>query len=135
MQSLKAKAYSLLAKQAYFSKQLRKKLLEKEYPPEEVDALIEELSKRGWLNDEELATRFVQRQREKGYGARMIAKKLFDKAGPIDVPIDDSKEAALALIEKKYSSKEEHKVVAALMRRGYSYDLIKSLLHTIRKTR
>lgn len=135
MQSLKAKAYSLLARQAYFSKQLRKKLLEKEYPPGEIDTLIEELTKRGWLNDEELAVRFVQRQREKGYGARMIAQKLFEKAGPVDVPIEDSKEAALALIEKKYKSKEEHKVVAALMRRGYSYDLIKSLLQSIRKPR
>ena len=54
MESIKAKAFALLAKRAYFSKQLRLKLSEKGYPQNEIDPLIEELTKRGWLNDSEL---------------------------------------------------------------------------------
>jgi len=44
MVSIKAKAFALLAKKAYFSKQLRKKLLEKGYPGDEVEGLIKEFT-------------------------------------------------------------------------------------------
>lgn len=134
MQSIKAKAFSLLAKRAYFSKELERKLLEKGYPHQEIATLLQELREKGWLNDEELANRFVERCREKGYGARMIAFKLREKAGEVAIPIEESKEAALQLIQKKYRRdlpEKRDKVIAALLRRGFSYDLIKTLLKDI----
>jgi len=125
MQSIKAKAYSLLAKRSYFAKELKQKLLEKGYKPADIDSLISELIKQGWLNDEELASRFVKREGEKGYGARVILQKLRAKAGELSVDIAGGD--IHSLIEKKYIHKlpqEREKVIAALLRRGFSYDLI-----------
>ncbi len=136
MQSIKAKAFSLLAKKAYFSKELERKLREKDYPINEILPILKELKAQGWLNDEDLAARYVERLKAKGYGRRVIALKLREKAGPIEVSIEESEDAALALIEKKYRRdlpEKKEKVIAALMRRGFSYELIKNLLENIRK--
>ena len=136
MQSIKEKAFSLLAKRAYFSKQLKEKLRIKGYPEEDITSLLQELKKRGWLNDEELAKRFVENQRQKGYGARFIAMKLREKAGVIDISISESEEAVLHLVKKRYLSKlpeKRHLVVSALLRRGISYELINKVLSRISK--
>jgi regulatory protein len=135
MDSIKAKAFALLARKGYFSKELRKKLLEKGYPDEEISPLIQELTKRGWLNDQERANRFVESQRQKGYGAKMIALKLREKAGPIEVDLGESEEELVALIQKRYLSKlseKREKVIQALLRRGFSYDLICKALRSLK---
>lgn len=131
MESIKSKAFALLARKAYFSKQLRKKLSEKGYPEEEIEPLMKELTQRGWLNDQELGARYVEQQRQKGYGAKMIALKLREKAGYLDIAIGDEEETLKALIKKKYLSKlaeKREKVIQALLRRGYSYELISKVL-------
>lgn len=133
MDTIKHKAFSLLAKKSYFSKELEKKLLEKGFSIEEIQKLIIDLKSQGWLNDEELAERFVERQKSRGYGAKVIAHKLREKAG-FSCEIAESKETALNLIKKKYLKDLPHKknkVIAALLRRGYSYDLIKTVLGDI----
>ena len=125
-----------MAKKAYFSKELDRKLREKGYPEKEILPLLKELKAQGWLNDEDLASRYIERLKAKGYGPRVIALKLREKAGPMEVSIEESKDAALALIEKKYRRdlpEKKEKVIAALMRRGFSYELIKNLLENIRK--
>jgi SOS response regulatory protein OraA/RecX len=128
MQSIKAKAFSLLAKKSYFSKELKKKLLEKKYPEGEIDALLEALRAQGWINDRELAERFAQRQRDKGYGRRVIAQKLKEKAGELELDLPDpSREELTELIERRYGKKlpqERERVIRSLLRRGFSYDLI-----------
>ena len=134
LQPIKAKAFYLLAKKSYFSKELERKLQGIGYPAKEITLLLKELQHEGWLNDAELASRFVERQKAKGYGPRMIALKLREKAGPMDIPIEESKDAARAFIEKKYRRdlpEKREKVIAALLRRGFSYDLIKTLLEDI----
>lgn len=135
MDALKTKAFSLLAKRSYFSRELGKKLLDKGFSEDRVESLLDLLKKQGWLNDEELAARFVKRQKAKGYGAKLIAHKLREKAGEkILLEISDSKEDALNLIKKKYQKDlpyKKNKVIAALLRRGYSYELIKTLLEDI----
>lgn len=131
MESIKAKAFALLARKAYFSKQLRQKLLEKGYPKGEIEDLIAEFIRRGWLNDQELASRYVEQQRQKGYGARRIALQLREKAGQVDVQLGESEEVLVALIQKKYLGKlaeNRGKVIQALLRRGFSYDLICKVL-------
>ncbi|NGX58948.1 MAG: Regulatory protein RecX [Chlamydiae bacterium] len=65
MQSIKAKAFSLLAKKAYFSKELDRKLREKDYPINEILPLLKELKEQGWLNDEDLTARYVERLKAK----------------------------------------------------------------------
>ncbi len=132
MQSIKAKAFSLLAKKSYFTKELRQKLLEKGYSASEIAGLTSELTDQGWLNDQELAARFVKVQQEKGYGARVILHKLRQKAGDLSIAISDGE--IESLIERKYKRKlpeQREKVIAALLRRGFSYDLINKALTTI----
>lgn len=137
MMPIKAKAFSLLAKRSYFTKELKQKLSEKGYSQTEIENLIQELTKQGWLNDQDLALRYSEKLRARGYGARVIAQKIYQKAGELDLPLEeDSKEAVLHLIHKKYRNnlpKKRNKVIAALMRRGFSYELIKTLLESIEK--
>lgn len=131
MVSIRSKAFSLLSRRAYFSKQLTRKLKEKGYPEEEIKDLIADFTKRGWLNDDELAKRFVERQTEKGYGPRVILMKLREKAGEIALEVDPSEGALRTLIKKKYARdlpEKRNKVIAALMRRGHPYDVITRLI-------
>lgn len=126
MDAVKKKAYSLLARKAYFSKQLKAKLLEKGFPSKDVDFVIADLIDKGWLNDGELASRFIEKEKKKGYGARVIAQKLKEKAGFVPSGIEESREAIEALVAKKYAKKLPEKrmqVIGALMRRGVPYDL------------
>ncbi|MBS0629798.1 MAG: regulatory protein RecX [Verrucomicrobia bacterium] len=133
MKSTKTKAFALLARKGYFSKQLRQKLTEKGYPEDEIEAVIAELTRRGWLNDQELANRYVEQQKQKGYGAKRIALQLREKAGQVEVDLGESEEALRDLIQKRYLSKlavSRDKVIQALLRRGFSYDLIVRVLQT-----
>ena len=133
MSPVKKKAISLLARRAYFSKQLKNKLLEKGYPLGEVEPLMVELTQQGWLNDEEMAKRFIEREKQKGYGAKMIALKLKEKGDFLKVAIEESKEAVRDLVAKRYLKQlpdRRPQVIAALMRRGLPYELILEVLET-----
>ena len=132
MQSIKAKASSLLARRSYFSKELKTKLLEKGYPQDEIKNLLAELTKRGWLNDQELAKRYCERLQQRGYGPRLITLKLREKAGSLDIePLEESEEAVLSLIRKRYMPIQRDKVFRALLRRGFSFELINKALARI----
>jgi len=131
MQSVKAKAFSLLARKSYFSKELSGKLREKGYLEKEISALIKELQKQGWLNDQELANRYVEQQKRKGYGSKVIAYKLREKAGEIAMLSEDSEDTLKAFIERRYLKdlpEKRTKVINALLRRGFSYELIDRVL-------
>lgn len=133
---LKEKAFSLLARKNYFTRELKTKLLEKGYPENEIKDLLEELKKGGLLNDQELAERFINTQKEKGYGARWIERKLIEKAGRLSLSISESEEAVRKLVKKRYLKKLPEKrpqVISALLRRGISYELILKVLNTIRE--
>lgn len=131
MQSIRNKAFFLLSKRDYFSKELERKLKEKGYPQEEIAELLADLTKRGWLKDEELALRFCKRQKEKGYGPRVIAMKLREKSGLSMEPQEESLEIVENLIQRKYRNKPRDKIYAALLRRGFSCDLINKALENI----
>lgn len=136
-QSIQTKAYACLARRALFSKELFTKLKEKGYPEKEIAALVKQLTERGWLNDQDLAQRYVESQRRKGVGARLIALKLKDRAGEVACQIEDSEEELLVFVKKRYLKdlpEKKSKVIGALMRRGHSYDLIKKVLTNIDST-
>lgn len=135
MRSIKSQAFSLLARRAYFSKELEEKLRDRGHAAGEIAALIDELTKEGWLDDRELARRFAQRQREKGYGRLLIIQKLRRRAGPLEFEVEDGEADELeSLIRRKYAERlpdERHKVVAALLRRGFPYDQIDAALRRL----
>lgn len=134
MQTVKAVAYSLLSRRSYFSKQLKTKLLQKGFREEEIDPVLLELEAQGYLNDREQGERLIRRERGRGYGPLIIAQKLRERGGTVSLPIQVSKEDLIPLIKKKYAKRlpqEKNKVIAALLRRGYSFDLINMALRDI----
>lgn len=136
MRSIKTEAYGCLARRSYFSKELAVKLQEKGFGEKEISTLIEELIQKGVLNDEDLASRFVERETQRGYGLKRVAMKLKQKGGVLPPSLQDSKEVAIALVQKRYLKDlalKRPKVIAALLRRGFSYDLITQVLHSIKK--
>ncbi len=134
MQPIKAKAYFLLARRPYFSRELSAKLLEKGYPKGEIDPLIKELTSRGYLNDAELAARFIESQKRRGYGPMVISHKLRQKAGEMDLSCEEDEDLLRSYIEKKHLKnlpEKKDKVIQSLMRKGHSYGLINKILATI----
>lgn len=100
----------------------------------EIEELILELKKRGFLNDTELAVSFTKSQKKKGYGPAMIAYKLRQKAGEVHVDLVEDEEILYAYIEKRYLKdlpEKRDKVIRSLMRKGHSYELINKVLGTI----
>lgn len=131
MTPIKTKAFSLLARRSHFSKELALKLSQKGYPQTEVNSIIKELQKNGWLNDRELAKNFAMNKKSRGYGAKIITHQLKEKAGEIDLFLTDSEEEVKKFIKKRYCKdlpEKQNKVIRALLRRGFSYDLIHKVL-------
>ena len=120
--------------------ELRKKLAEQEFSPASVDSAIEFVKHYRYLDDEDYARRFVERNRmkksrkqmyfdltQKGV-AREILEVVFD-----DMEVDEEAQI-LALLEKKHYSGDEadraekQKISAYLARKGFSYESISSAL-------
>lgn len=129
-------ALFLLSRRAYFKKDIRAKLLTKEYTPEEVDQAIIYLESNKYLNDEYLASSKGSGLQFKK-GNRFITQKLNEKGISDDVKslvLSTLTEEHLRLKEmilKKYKliKKEDlQKIVAFYLRRGFSYGEIKKAL-------
>jgi len=135
-----AKNYTLrrLSKQSYYSGQLAKLLKEKFVQPKTIQRLVTEAQELGFLDDEAWLQMFI-RSHLRRYGKRAVYTKLLGKGV--------SREEAQRVIEKECSSEEEaesiqhlirtryrsrdfsdrkekQKVIASLMRKGFSLDLI-----------
>ncbi len=131
------RALYLLGLRDYACRELEKKLLT-EARPEIAAQVIGRLLEVGLLDDERYATRMAQSlSRGKGYPKRRVAQELQRRgvdrelAGCAveELEIEDFQQA-LALIEKKYYNKmndrpSRDKVMAALARRGFSFDAIR----------
>ncbi len=131
------RALYLLGLRDYACRELEKKLLT-EARPEIAAQVIERLVDVGLLDDERYAARMAQSlSRGKGYPRRRVAQELQRRgvtrelAGNAaeELEIEDFQQA-LALIEKKYYNKmtdrlSRDKVMAALARRGFSFDAIR----------
>ena len=132
MQSIKAKAFFLLAKRAYFSKQLAKKLQEKGYPNTEIEELLLYFKERGWINDHELAHSYINKLRQRGYGPQVIKWKLREKMGTaFEETIEEREEDLHLFIQKRYKNKlvdQRQKVISSLLSRGFSYELIRRVI-------
>jgi regulatory protein len=70
-------AFDLLAHRPRSVEELRRRLLRKSFPESAVDACLEELRARGWLDDEAFATGFVrERIRRRPRGRRALVAEL-----------------------------------------------------------
>jgi regulatory protein len=145
--SLRARALQYLARREYCRAELRGKLLPHVQADEDsetaqfvaVDALLDDLTARGWLSDERAATQLVHAKRSR-FGTQRIAHELRQK-GIAENLISDALpqlketelEAAREVWRKKFGTapqdeKEKAKQVRFLQSRGFSMDAIFKVL-------
>ena len=127
--------------------EVRKKLLDKEYEEETIDRVIEFLRNYNFINDNEYVERYLK-EKLKTYGYKYVYNKLIQKG--IDRNIietlyensnkDDEESGAYELAKNKYKSlikseetylKAYKKLYDFLMRKGYSVNLVKSIVEDI----
>jgi regulatory protein len=143
----RAKAYEaalgLLARRPRSEREVRDRLRTKQYPPDIIDAVIERLLDRGYLNDADFARFWVEnRTAYRPRGSRGLAQELASRGvdrALVDRAIEDVcvDEPALAIeaARKKIGSMSglepdvrRRRLIGFLQRRGFSWDAIKRAL-------
>lgn len=137
-----AKKYLLaaLCKESLCTPQIRQRLKRREVADEMIEQLIDEMLRLGFVDDRSWVESFVRRQQARRDGPMTIKHKLRQKGlAPVLieelVPTDEEtqKNQIQQLLQGKYRKydladyKQKQKVIAGLMRKGYSYDLIRCL--------
>ncbi len=137
--SLRARALNALARREYSRKELQAKLQPFAENPDELDALLDELEKRGWLSEARFVEQLTTTRRRKFGAARIVhelrAKGVSDdaicaaqtqlKAGEV--------EAARIVWKKKFgklprSLNERGKQARFLASRGFSAEAVHQVL-------
>lgn len=133
-----------LSSQSYHSEQLKKLLRDRLVPEHLIQQMIEEHKKTGALDDDLWVERYLQQQQKK-YGLKHILQKLkakgfsreaLDKMAEYNYDHDQIQEFEVIkkLLTSRYRSKdlsqykEKQKVIASLMRKGFSYEHIKEAI-------
>ena len=137
-------AVSLLSFRMRTKKEIRDKLAEKKIDANAVEKAIDKLAGYGYIDDEKYAVLFIESAvSEAKYGRKVIEYKLRQKGISDDniekamqlYPDDAEKQAASVYYKtlmRKYSNEEpkkkRSKIYSNLARRGFSYDVINSLI-------
>lgn len=150
LETAKKRAMYLLGGKDYSKKELMDKLL-KNYSRENCEKAVAQMEEYGYLDDERYAKKLARQYIEvRKYGksrAKMmmiqkgLGSALADEALE-QYTSDDMIDEIVSIIEKKYydrlfeegleGRKEMQKVMAALARRGYGYEDIKSAVEIVR---
>lgn len=137
------KCADLLSRRNHSVKELRVKLL-KTVDSTTADKAIEKFIEMGYLDDEKFAYDYANYLLTyKNFSENHIKQELFYKGIDRDIIYNvledleaDNKQAIIKIIHKSYLNKlkaegGKDKVIAALMRKGFSYSDIKAALHEI----
>ena len=133
---LKAVGYLARAEQSRFG--LTRKLIEKKYDKKYVEASLTYLEGRGYLSDLRYATAWLNTRKINHYegrsrlaaelAARGIARDVAGKALDEFFTENDEDELCRKAYEKLSKSKADEKLIAALLRSGFSMKQIKSII-------
>ena len=133
---LKAVGYLARAEQSRFG--LTRKLIEKKYDKKYVEAALTYLEWRGYLSDLRFATAWLNIRKINHYegrsrlaaelAARGIARDVANKALDEFFTENDEDELCRKAYEKLSKSKADEKLIAALLRSGFSMKQIKSII-------
>lgn len=121
-----------MGRKSYHSQELKNLLEECQVNQSTIEKVIEECQ--GFLDDEDYIQRVMQREKSKKGGPHKILWKMRQKGIEIEsklaenYPVEDQIDQIKELLNTRYRSKEKHKVVAALMRKGFSYEVIAQVL-------
>ncbi|MBS0620191.1 MAG: RecX family transcriptional regulator [Verrucomicrobia bacterium] len=122
-----AKSYALylLARRAYLTQDLEKKLRDNGYCKDAIQVAME--TSAPYLDDAALKERLIAKERKKGLGSRRIAEKLRHKQIAVPLSYEEDLEALNRWLEKHAKQVEKlprEKLIARLARRGFPLDLI-----------
>ncbi len=133
------RAVSLLSYRQMSGREMRSKLVQKGVDPETAEAVVERMQELRLLDDEAYAAAVVRHYAGKGYGAqrlrmelsrRGIDRELWDAALAEAPEPDDRIDSILRAKLKDPEDRDQvRKVTAALYRRGFSWDEIRSALN------
>ena len=133
---LKAVGYLARAEQSRFG--LTRKLIEKKYDKKYVEAALTYLEGRGYLSDLRYATAWLNTRKINHFegrsrlaaelAARGIARDVAGKALDEFFTENDEDELCRKAYEKLSKSKADEKLIAALLRSGFSMKQIKSII-------
>lgn len=120
--------------------ELRKKLAEQGFLPASVDHAVAFLKSYRYLDDEDYVRRYIEKNRDKKSRKQMLYE-LRQKGVASDIlelvlgemSVDEEAQIEAILIKKRYagegaSREEKQKITAYLARKGFSYDIIQSVL-------
>ena len=138
------RAMYLLGSRPYSISALREKLLNN-YSEETADRVIEDMTRYGFLDDEEYAKRLASSIiNGKKYGLRRAKAEMRRKGVPEELieqalseySREDVTDNLTQLVRKKYSDRisdrdGRQKVIAALARRGYGFSEIKTAITSV----
>lgn len=143
-----AKNFALrcLARKSYHSQELKRLLEECLVNEAIVDEVIDECRQLGYLDDEDLIQRVMQREKLRKDGPQKILWKIRRK-GIVDEQIESKLEESYPveeqiaqikrLLETRYRSKdltlpkEKQKIIAALSRKGFAFEVIQQALEHV----
>lgn len=133
--SLRERALGYLSRREYSRRELFQKLIPHVQDQAEIDALLDELSRRGWLSEERFTEQLIHARQGK-FGSRRIAQELKEK-GVADETIASvlpelkasELETALAVWMKKFGAapadlKEKARQARFLASRGFDQSVI-----------
>jgi regulatory protein len=146
-------ALNLLTARPYTTRNLRRKLLQKEFAPSEVDGAIERLVGNGIIDDSRYAAQFARgRLLGPGSSRRRIRQQLFQRGiggeiadAAIESVIDEESVDLEAVIEKDARKKlaslsglepavVRRRLYSHLARRGYDIDEINAVMKRVMST-
>ena len=137
--SLRVRAMRYLARREFSRAELHDKLLAYVQEGEDLNAVLDELVKRGWLSDARATTQLVHAKRNR-FGSLRIAHELRQKGiaeNLIDEAMPELKENELDTVrevwQRKFGNiaqdaKEKGKQLRFLQSRGFSLDVILKVL-------
>jgi len=146
---IRQRAFRLLGRRQHASFELSRKLWNKDYEQKLIDEVIEELQKKGYLDDKEFIRAFVaEKSKTKNWSTKKIKSELLKRG--IDSKLIDRMlngqtvesdfENAMKLANKKYEvllkrnleAKElRNKLSAFLFSKGFDYELIKEVCNRL----
>jgi len=135
--SLRARALGLLARREHSAKELQRKLTPHVAEGDDLEALLQDLIKRGWISDERFAELVVNAKQSR-FGSRKLAHELREKGVDEDLVVQatttiDDLQNAKVVWQKKYGKSpanrnEWAKQARFLQSRGFGFDVIKQVL-------
>lgn len=137
--SLRVRAMRYLARRDHSRAELHAKLLPQAQEGEDLDAVLDELEKRGWLSDARAVTQLVHAKRSR-FGTQRITHELRQKgiaeeliSAALPELKDSELEAARVVWKKKFGTapqdeKEKAKQVRFLQSRGFAMDVVFKVL-------